>query len=160
MYSALLVVHSVVRWAVLGLVIAALARSASALRSGRAYEEGDRKLGGAMLGMIHLQVVLGLVLHLGLSPIVQAAIAAGGAAMRDKVLRFWFVEHLTMGLLVAVIATVVRVRTRKAEGDSNKHRATAMGAGVVLLLIFAMIPWPFRKAVGRSLLPTPMVSAR
>lgn len=159
MYSALLVVHSVLRWVALGLVIAVLARAVSAQRSGRAYEESDRKLGGAMLGAIHLQVVLGLLLHLGFSPIVKAAMAAGGAAMRDKTLRFWLVEHLSMGLIVAVIATVARVRARKAEGDSNKHRATAMGAGVVLLVIFAMIPWPFRPVIGRSLLPTPMVSA-
>ena len=45
--------------------------------------------------------VLGLLLYVGLSPDVALAFANPAAAMRDPVLRFFFVEHLA-GMLIAV----------------------------------------------------------
>lgn len=159
MYAAFLVVHSLLRWAVLVLAVVVIARGVSGMRSGRAFDATDNKLGAAFLGSVHLQVLLGLALHLGLSPIVSAAMAAGGAAMRDKVLRFWMVEHLSMGLLVAVLVTVVRARAKKLPTDVAKHKFVALGTVAALVVMFAMIPWPFRPRVGRSLLPSPTVSA-
>jgi|LNFM01.1.fsa_nt_gb hypothetical protein len=159
MYSAILVVHSVLRWVVLVLAVVVTARAFMGLRGGRPFEARDAKLGGAFLGAVHAQVVLGLVLHLALSPITSAAMASMGAAMRDKTLRFWSVEHLAMGLIVAVLVTVARVRSKRAPDDAQKHQRALVGYGFALLVMLAMIPWPFRKVIGRSVLPTPMVSA-
>jgi hypothetical protein len=161
MYPVVLVVHSLLRWAVLVLAVVVVVRALSGARGGRAFEPLDQKLGGAFLGSVHAQVALGLLLNLGLSPITQAAYAQMGVAMKDKVLRFWAVEHLTMGLLVAAIVTITRVRSRRAETDLLKHQRALAGYGVALLVILAMIPWPFRKQIGRGLAPsTGVVSAQ
>lgn len=159
-YSAVLIVHSLLRWVVLVLAIVVTVRAFLGMRGAKPFEERDAKLGGAFVGAVHTQVLLGLALHLALSPITSAAMANMGAAMRDKLLRFWSVEHMAMGLLVAVLVTVARVRTKRATDDAQKHRRALVGYGVVLLVMFAMIPWPFRKVIGRSVLPTPLVSAR
>jgi hypothetical protein len=159
MYSAVLIVHSLLRWAVLVLCVVVIARAVGGVRSGRAFDGKDLKLGGAFLGSVHAQVLLGLALNLGLSPITSAAYGQMGVAMRDKLLRFWAVEHLTMGLLVAVLVTVTRVRSKKAETDALKHRRALTGYGLALLVMLAMIPWPFRKVIGRGFAPSPTVSA-
>jgi hypothetical protein len=154
MYPVVLVVHSLLRWMVLVLAVAVVVRALSGARGERPFEALDHKLGAAFLGSVHLQVALGLLLNLGLSPITQSAYAQMGVAMKDKVLRFWAVEHLTMGLLVAVIVTVTRVRSKRAERDAQKHQRALAGYGVALLVILAMIPWPFRKQIGRGFVPT------
>lgn len=159
MYSAVLIVHSLLRWVVLVLAVLVTVRAFLGVRGGKPFEERDAKLGGAFVGAVHTQVLLGLALHLALSPITSAAMANMGVAMRDKALRFWAVEHLSMGILVAVLVTVARVRAKRGADDLAKHRRALVGYGTVLLIILAMIPWPFRKVIGRSVLPTPLVSA-
>lgn len=158
MYSVLLFVHSVWRWLVLALALLAMYRAFTGA-GGRSFDETDRKVGGAFVGSVHVQVLLGLVLAFGWSPITSAAYAQMDVAMKNKLLRFWAVEHLTTGLLAAVIATVARVRSKKATTDVLKHRRALWGYGLTLLVMLAAIPWPFRAGVGRSLLPTPLVSS-
>lgn len=158
MFSLLLILHSLWRWVVLVLAIVVIVRALSAMKSDRAFDATDNKLGAAFLGSVHLQVLFGLVIHFALSPTVKTAMHMGGAAMRDAVLRFWFVEHLTMGLLVAVLVTVVRVRAKKLSTDKAKHKFIAIGTIAALAVMLAMIPWPFRPRVGRTLAPSVLVS--
>ncbi|MFO0562174.1 MAG: hypothetical protein U0269_29435 [Polyangiales bacterium] len=158
MFSLVLVLHSLWRWVVLVLAVVVIARALSAMKSDRAFDATDNKLGAAFLGSVHLQVIVGLIMHFGLSPTVKAAMQMGGAAMRDAALRFWFVEHITMGVLVAILVTVVRVRAKKLATDKAKHKFIAIGTIAALAVMFAMIPWPFRPRVGRSLAPSTLVS--
>lgn len=158
MFSLVLVLHSLWRWVVLILAVVVIARALSAMKSDRAYDATDNKLGAAFLGSVHLQVIVGLIMHFALSPTVKTAMHMGGAAMRDAALRFWFVEHITMGVLVAILVTVVRVRAKKLATDKAKHKFIAIGTIAALAVMFAMIPWPFRPRVGRSLAPSTLVS--
>lgn len=158
MFSLVLVLHSLWRWVVLVLAVVVIARALSAMKSDRAFDATDNKLGAAFLGSVHLQVIVGLIMHFGLSPTVKVAMQMGGAAMRDAALRFWFVEHITMGVLVAILVTVVRVRAKKLATDKAKHKFIAIGTIAALAVMFAMIPWPFRPRVGRSLAPSTLVS--
>jgi hypothetical protein len=153
-----LVLHSLWRWVVLVLAVVVIARAVSAMKSDRAFDATDNKLGAAFLGSVHLQVLVGLIMQFALSPTVKAAMHMGGAAMRDAVLRFWFVEHITMGVLVAILVTVVRVRAKKLATDKAKHKFIAIGTITALAVMLAMIPWPFRPRVGRSLAPSTLVN--
>jgi len=158
MFSLVLVLHSLWRWVVLVLAVVVIARAVSAMKSDRAFDATDNKLGAAFLGSVHLQVLVGLIMHFALSPTVKAAMHMGGAAMRDAVLRFWFVEHIAMGVLVAILVTVVRVRAKKLATDKAKHKFIAIGTITALAVMLAMIPWPFRPRVGRSLAPSTLVN--
>ena len=159
MYGTVLLVHSLLRYAILILVLVILYRAVTGMRRGGPFDIFDRKLSMAYMATVHTHVLLGILLFAVMSPITQAAFAQMGLAMKDKLLRFWTVEHTFMGLLVAVLVTVAHVRTKRIAaraGDdagpkAYKHMLVMNLIAFVVML--AMIPWPFRKVIGRAMLP-------
>ena len=72
---------------------------------------------------LDVQMLLGLLLYGVLSPYTAAAMKDFGAAMRDPVLRFWAVEHLTMMLSAVVLVHVGRVLARKDRRRGQEAKA-------------------------------------
>lgn len=136
MYPTVLAIHSTVRWLVIVLGVWAVATALSA----RGAAPGGKRLhvpGLLFSSVLDIQMLLGLVLYLALSPITTAAMQNMGAAMSNRGWRFWAVEHPAMMLLAVVFAHVGRPR-----------RAGSMGRawiwyGLALLAILAATPWPF-----------------
>lgn len=153
MYGTVLLIHSLLRYVILAMVVAILYRSFTGMRSARAFEPSDRKLSAAYMGIVHTHVLLGILLFGVMSPITQAAFSQMGLAMKDKLLRFWTVEHTTMGLLVAVLVTIGHMRAKRATDGASAHKQLLVMNAISLLVMFAMIPWPFRKVIGRAMLP-------
>jgi hypothetical protein len=105
----------------------------------------DRVLSLVMVIVLDTQLLLGLLLYFGLSPVAAAARANIGAAMGDATLRFVLVEH-TFAMLVALVAAHVGHRVSKTSAnDAARHRAGMLGASVALVLVCAGIPWAFRR---------------
>lgn len=153
MYATLLVVHSLLRWVVLLAALAALLRAFGGWSSRRPWTPADDQAGKYFILFFDIQVLLGLLLYAGFSPLTQAAFQDFGAAMGNSVMRFWAVEHL-VGMLVAVaLAHIGRVRARRGRDAAARHRTTAIFFGLALVVMFASIPWPF-MAAGRPLLPS------
>ena len=101
---------------------------------------------------LDLQLLVGLLLHLGLSPLTQMAFENVAAAMRSPSLRFWAVEH-PFGMVIAlVLVHVVRVRIRKAATDVSRHKLAAILFGIALVVILLSSPWPGTPN-ARPLLP-------
>lgn len=90
--------------------------------------------------LIHIQFVIGIVLYF-VSPVVRAALADMGAAMKDDALRFAAVEHVTVMLLAVIAITVGRVWSKKAKIDDMKHRRLLICYAIGFVLIIAGIPW-------------------
>lgn len=152
MYTTLLVVHSILRWVVIAAALVALARAMGGWSSGRPWTPTDEKAGRFFLLFFDIQVLIGLLLYVGFSPITQAAFADFGGAMGNTVMRFWAVEHI-FGMLVAIaFAHIGRVRARKAAYPEAKHRTTAIFFGLAILVMLLTIPWPFMPA-ARPLFP-------
>lgn len=153
MVSALIAVHSVLRWFVLAAALVAVARAVGGWRLGRSWIDADDRAGRIFVLSFDVQVLMGLLLYVGLSPVTQVAFADFGAAMGDSLLRFWAVEHI-FGMLVALaLAHVGRARARRVSDDRSRHRTAAIFFGLALLIVFISIPWPGTPA-GRPLLPT------
>lgn len=153
MAAMLLVVHSLLRWVVL---LAHLGRAGKGLAGwfgGGKWGGADKGLGLAALISTDLQLLVGLGLYFGLSPAVKAGMADPGAAMKDPVLRFWLVEHATTMILAVVVAHIGHVLAKRAKTDAARFKAAAIGSIVVLVLLAAGIPWPFREGIGRALFP-------
>jgi|SRR6187399_2704080 len=151
MYSATVAIHSLLRWVVLLTGLAAAGRGIAGWNK-RSWTSGDDRAGVLFIGSLDIQMLLGLLLYLVLSPTVGNAFRNIGAAMKDPVLRFFLVEH-ALGMLIAIVlAHIGRVRTKKAAPESSKHRAAAVFYGLALLLILLSIPWPGMPA-GRPLWP-------
>lgn len=150
MYAVLLVLHSYLRWAVLGLAVAGLVRAFSGFRAGRGWVAADERLAKLTLASIDTQLLLGLALYF-VSPVVSTARQNMAAAMHDRTLRFFSVEHLSMMLLAVAVAHIGRVRAKKHGEAPARHKTTLLTLVGFLVLVAASIPWPFLPH-GRPLL--------
>jgi heme A synthase len=140
MYSVVLLAHSWIRWialvAAVGTVLAALRIRVPADRAG-----ADRWSLAAM-AVLDLQMLLGLLLYLALSPFTAEAMKNMSAAMQNPQLRFWAVEHLTSMILAIVLAHVGRVVARRASTPSSIRVRLLMCFGLATILLIMGIPWP------------------
>ena len=91
---------------------------------------------------LDLQMLVGLLLYVFLSPFTTQAFQDFGAAMRTPGLRYWAVEHITLMLLAVILAHIGSVRVRKAPSDNSRHLRTALFFGGVVLLLLLGMPWP------------------
>ena len=140
LYTAIQHAHSGLRWIVLILLVAAIARAMSRRGGGTVYPGKDKL---ALFGLIsvHIQLLLGLLLYLWLSPYgVAADIPAGddgGVAQYYNWVHWWL-------MIIAVVLITVGYSKAKRQAELNVGWKTiAVYYGVGLLIIFAAIPWPF-----------------
>ena len=85
------------------------------------------------------------------SPLVRAGWSDLGAAMGNRTLQFFTVEHAPTMIIAAAIVHIGRVIARRADDDRRRYRVTTISIGVATLLILGGIPWPFLEH-GRPLL--------
>jgi hypothetical protein len=150
MYTGLLHLHSFLRWIILLLALIAIGKSYVGMTAGKPFTSGDKKTGLFLMISAHITLLIGIYQWVagpwGLKNIQQLGF---GAVMKDPVLRFYAVEHLT-GMLVAIILiTVGRGVGKKKIPDNVKHKKTFWFFLIALLIILASVPWPFRVGVGR-----------
>jgi|SRR6476620_2168114 len=150
LYAVVLTVHSWLRWVVLLTGVVAFARAALGSSRNSAWTAADDRIGFWFVTVLDLQLLLGIVLYLFLSPFTHAAFADFAAAMKNSGLRFWAVEHVLGMLVGAALVHVGRVRARKTD-SLRRHRVVAIFFGLALVAIAVSIPWPGTPA-GRPLL--------
>ena len=149
MYPAVLTIHSWLRWAAL-LLGAAATFNAFRHRADTADRPRGRQWDTFFMLALDLQVLFGLLLYFGLSPVTREAMNNVGLALRDPVLRFWGITHVAM-----MFAALVAVRAGRvfALGDT-RSRARRNGRyicfGIAMLAMVAGVPWP-GLANGRPL---------
>jgi hypothetical protein len=147
-YTTVLVLHSLLRWVVLGLAVAIVLRSLSA--RGGAWTAVDDKLSRGFVTSLDAQFLIGLVLYIFLSPFSTAAFEDFGGAMRQSGLRLWALEHPVLTLLAVAFGHVGRAGVRKAASDAAKHRKALIFTTASLVAMILAIPWP-GMANGRPL---------
>ncbi len=150
MYTALLVIHSLLRWLVVIAGLLACVRSLSGWLGKRDWSPADARYGLIFMIAVDVQFLVGLVLYVFVSPITHAAFQNFGAAMHVNVLRFFAVEHTPFAVIALATVHIARVRARKVDGVA-RHRVAAIGFVFAMLIILAAIPWPFLP-YGRPLL--------
>jgi hypothetical protein len=150
MYSALLVLHSILRWIILLLAIIAIYRSYSGMASGRPFTAGDKKTGLFLLIAAHTTLLIGLYQWItgpwGLKNIENMGMSA---VMKDPVARFYAVEHMTGMIIAIVLITIARGVSKKNIPDRAKHKRNFWLILIALILILASVPWPFRAGIAR-----------
>jgi len=139
MYNGLLHAHSGLRWVVLILLLAAIFNAFSKKKTG-VWTAKNKKI--ALFAMIftHVQLIIGLVLYF-ISPKVSFA----EGFMKDSVLRFYAIEHISLMLIAIALITVGYSKAKRATSDAKKFGSIATFYLIGLILILASIPWPFRN---------------
>ena len=149
MYSFVLGLHSWIRWVALvagvGATMTALVDRTGTDRPGRADMWGF-----ALMMALDVQLLLGLLLYLVLSPFTAEAMRDFSIAMKSPGLRFFAVEHGTLTLAAVAVAHVGCVLTRKAQTPASKRTRMFVCFGLATILMILAIPWP-GMAYGRPL---------
>jgi hypothetical protein len=144
MYEFLSVTHNMLRWILLPVIAIVLILSYSGWLGNKPYRKLDNAFGGALVGLAHTQLLIGLLLYFVYSPITQAAFADFGAAMKDKDLRLYAVEHILTMIIAIVIIQLGRTFSKRAATPSKRHKTIAIYTTIALLLILSRMPnWNF-----------------
>jgi hypothetical protein len=142
MYDFVLLAHSWLRWLVLLAALVAVARAIGGVSTRRPWTPVDDRAGLWLTAALDLQLLLGLILYVVLSPVTKSAFVDMAAAMREAPIRFFAVEH-PVGMIVAIaLAHVGRVRVRKAADSESKHKRALMFFLLSLVVLLLSIPWP------------------
>jgi hypothetical protein len=148
-YNIFLYLHSWIRWIILILGIIAIIKAYTGWLGNKPYTKGDNAISGAFMGTLHLNLLIGLVLYVFLSPIVQTAFQDFGAAMGNSEVRFWAVEHILINVIAVIVATVGRSKAKKAVDAVRKHKLTAIFYTIAFILLLSRIPWGEAESLFR-----------
>ena len=140
MYSFILATHNILRWLVLIAAVVAIVMALIGWLGKKEWGKNDNMAGAIYVGLVDLNVLVGLILYF-LSPLTRTALTDFGAAMSNETLRFFAVEHITGMIIALILAHVGRVLSKRATGAPGKHRNAAIWFIMSLLAILVMIPW-------------------
>ncbi len=138
MYTGILDLHNLVRWAVVVLGLIAIV----AALTGTRWTPLQASLGRWFTIALDVQVLIGIVLYI-VSPLVRGALQNFGDAMGVPELRFFALEH---GLIMVVAAALVHIGVSRGRKTDNPRQALIfylLGAAAIAYAI----PW------NRSLIP-------
>jgi hypothetical protein len=154
MYNGLLHLHNLLRWVILLLIIVAIVRSFVGMSSNKPFTNGDKKIGLFLMISAHITFLIGIYQWIAGSLGLKAIQSAGfGVVMENSNSRFWAIEH-PVGMLIAVILITIGRRQSKAPiSDTAKHKKTFWYYLIALILIIAVVPWPFREGIARPWFP-------
>ena len=152
MYSTLLFIHSWLRWALLLVGIIVIIRAFTGWFGKKDYLKSDDALSISLIALFHIQLILGLLLFLFFSPIVNTALQNFSAAMKDQQLRFWTLEHSSIMILSIFIAQFGRIKIKKASLAVDKFRNEAIYFTLAYILILSRIPWDQNVRMFRGIL--------
>ena len=142
--GALIHGHSGLRWVALALLVFAIVNAILKLKSGK-YEKGDNMLNLFAMVMLHIQITLGIIVAF-----VSGKISYTEGWMKNPQYRFFGLEHILLMAIAVTLITIGRKKAEKALDPAKKHKTILIWYTIVLIIIFAAIPWPFRTALGGS----------
>ncbi|HAO47117.1 MAG TPA: hypothetical protein PLZ45_05090 [Ferruginibacter sp.] len=146
-----LVIHSILRWAVVILGLWAVLSAISAILSKREYRNADNKVSLFFMISCDIQLLLGLILYF--TGMWFDKLKSGVGSL-DKSERFFAMEHAVMMIIAWLLVHIGRSMVKRADNDAQKHKRTLIYFGIALVIILAMIPWPFRApGIARGWFP-------
>lgn len=132
MYNALLSAHSGLRWLLVISLVIALVKAFSGWMGKKEYSKIDNVVALALVSFTHIMAILGIVLYFVSPKVISMKDAMGEASSR-----FWSMEHGLIMLIVVVLITVGRVKSKKAIESIDKHKKAA----IFYLIAFVLILW-------------------
>ena len=144
-----MVLHNLVRWAVLVFGLWTLFRGISGVMSKRNYTSTDNQSNFLFMLSCDIQLVLGLLLYFANSWFDRLKDLSNN--MKDPNSRFFTMEHGLLMIIAWILVHVGRVSVKRAVAPAAKHKRSLLFFGLSILIILAAIPWPFRESIARPL---------
>lgn len=130
MQAILNAVHSYNRYLLLIALVFVIYRSFSGWMGKKPFEKADNTASIALLGLTHLQALLGLVMYF-----FTSAYTTGGGSMKDPWVRYFKAEHIAAMLIAVVLVQLGRTLSKKAATDTDKHKKLAIYTTIAFVII-------------------------
>jgi hypothetical protein len=141
MYWVTLAAHSWLRWAALSM--GALATLAALRDRGEAGGPGPAdRWGLGLMVVLDMQMLLGLLLYLAVSPNMEMIRTHFGEALRNASLRFWAVEHIGAMLGAVALVHIGRAAASHATTAAVRRRWLLACFALATITMFVATPWP------------------
>lgn len=134
MHTILNALHSYNRYLILAALVYVLFRSWSGWMGKKPFEKADNTASVALLGLAHLQLLLGLIQYF-----VTSAYTTGDMPISDPWVRYFKMEHISGMILAVVLIQLGRTFSKKAQSDEEKHKKLAIYTTVATLIIVGML---------------------
>lgn len=138
MYAILNALHAYNRYLLLAALVFVLYRAFSGWLGNKPYAKADNTASVALLGLTHLQALLGILLYF-VSPLTELARSNMGAAMKDPWQRYFGVEHLTAMLIAVVLIQLGRTMSKRAVADTDKFKKLAIYTTIAALIVIGTL---------------------
>ena len=141
MYDFFLTLHSWNRRIILIVGIVAVIMAYNGWKSRRVFSSLDNLLGTTLIGSMHMQLLIGILLYFVFSPLTKYALSHFSEAMKNSHLRYFVLEHWIVMLLSIAIAQTGRIMVHKTEDENLKHKRSFIYYSIAMFLILLMIPY-------------------
>ncbi len=135
-------VHNLLRWIIIPVMLFVLIRSYMGWFGKKPFAKLDNALGGALIGLAHTQLLIGLVLYF--TSTRGYALLTTPGVMKDAVSRLYALEHPLMMIIAVVFIQLGRTFSKKATNDEKRFKTVAIYTSIALVLILSrQIHWNF-----------------
>ena len=143
MYEPLIFIHSWTRWAVLFGAGLLMWRTIGGWILKRTWTGYDNHLVWAYNQVFGYQLLFGITLYMGLSPMTKASFLNWSSAMGNPVLKFWSVHHMTLMISAFAVFQIGKHLTYTKASIERRHRGMALTMLSSTAIVLCGIPWPF-----------------
>lgn len=148
MYSNLLIIHSYLRWIVLGFLLFGLIFIFIKKSKKAIYTTKDYRLFKVIKNVFNLQFLVGILL-LTQSPMVKAFWSQASQAVKWREIRFFGLEHPFMMILGVILLNVFTDKTKDKIGTHTAFNYLFIRYLIILFILFVSIPWSFSPFTAR-----------
>lgn len=148
MYPIIFSFHSIIRWLlVLGLIGTIILFASNRKNGVPAFKLGEI-FKSATVSFAHIQLILGYYLYFE-SPMVKYFRANIKEGIAIPEMAFFGLYHVTMMTIAVFVLTIGSSIIKRSQTYELKRKYVLIYFGIVLLMIFLAIPWPFSPLISR-----------
>jgi hypothetical protein len=145
-YTIIRHLHSIVRWLLLSGLVGSILLAISGLSDKKGLGTTGRLFARITVYLAHLQLLVGIVLFL-----ISPRVIFSPDSMRSPILRFFLVEHTFAMILAIILITIGHIRMKRTADVIRSTRELLWFYIFSLVIILALIPWPFTRYAGHFL---------
>lgn len=146
--SQLLIFHSYFRWIVLLIMLVQLVWILVNDKQHKIFTTKDFKILLLFTGIFNIQLILGWALYLN-SILVDSFWQDVAKGIKNRQLRFFGLEHMSMMTLAIVMLNITTFRTRHRINKRDSFRFLWKNYLWIVLIILSSIPWSFSPLTSR-----------
>jgi len=146
MYFIFLVLHSLLRWLVLGSLLYAIYTAWRGVMKKQTFTAKANAIRHWTATIAHVQLLVGMTVYLQ-SPVVKATVADADPLFIEHT--FFRYVHISLMIVAIVLITIGSAKAKRISEDQQKYGTILKWFIAALVIILIAIPWPFSPLAHR-----------